>query len=248
LLVPTLTAGPAFWTTLVAILGTTISPYLFFWQASQEVEEIEHVAEREPLVKAPEQAPSALNRIRWDTYAGMAFSNLVALAIVVTAAATLHRAGVTDIDSATQAAEALRPVAGPYAFAIFTFGIIGTGLLAVPVLAGSAAYALGEANKWPIGLARKPHAAKAFYASIAVATMIGALLNLSPINPIKALYWSAVLNGIVAVPLMVILMLMTGNPRVMGRFVIGGALRVVGWAATLVMAASAVAMVVTIVR
>jgi NRAMP (natural resistance-associated macrophage protein)-like metal ion transporter len=248
LLVPTLSGGAGFWITMVAILGTTLSPYLFFWQASQEVEDIRDVDGREPLVKAPEQAPAAIRRIQWDTYAGMAFSNLVALAIIVTTAATLHTAGVTEIDSATKAAEALRPVAGSFAFAIFTFGIIGTGLLAVPVLAGSAGYALGEANKWPIGLARKPSSAKAFYASIAIATMLGALLNLSPINPIKALYWSAVLNGVVAVPLMIVMMAMTGNPKVMGKFVIRGPLRVFGWATTLVMAASAVVMAVLAFR
>ena len=247
-IVPTLSTGTAFWTTLVAIFGTTISPYLFFWQASQEVEDIGDIAAREPLLKAPGQAPDAISRIRWDTYVGMAYSNLVALAIIVTTAATLHPLGITDIDSSTKAAEALRPVAGDFAFAIFTLGIIGTGLLAVPVLAGSAAYAMGEANKWPIGLAQKPRSAKAFYATIAFATTLGVLLNFSPINPIKALYWTAVINGVVALPLMATMMLMTQNPKVMGRFVVIGPLRVVGWAATLLMAASVVAMAVTAVK
>jgi NRAMP (natural resistance-associated macrophage protein)-like metal ion transporter len=244
-LIPTLTADAAFWTTVVAILGTTISPYLFFWQASQEVEENNRIAARKPLVRAPEQGPRALERIRLDTYIGMGFSNLVALAIMVTTAATLHVAGVTNIETSTQAAEALRPVAGPFAFTVFTLGILGTGLLAVPVLAGSAAYALAEARRWPEGLARKPKAAKAFYATIAMATMVGAAINFSPINPIKALFWSAVINGVVAVPVMAIMMLMTASPKIMGKFPIGGTLRVVGWSATAVMAAAVVGMGIT---
>ena len=244
-LVPTLSWDGAFWTTVVAIFGTTISPYLFFWQASQEVEDIKAVAARQPLVDKPAQGPDALERIRLDTYIGMAFSNLVALAIIVTTAATLHAAGVTDIETSSQAAEALRPVAGAFAFIVFTLGIVGTGLLAVPVLAGSAGYALGEACKWPVGLARRPLAAKAFYGTIALATLIGALINFSPINPIKALFWSAVINGVVAVPVMVIMMLMTMNPKIMGKFTVTGALRVIGWAATVTMAAAAIAMGVT---
>jgi Mn2+/Fe2+ NRAMP family transporter len=242
-LIPTITADAAFWTTVVAILGTTISPYLFFWQASQEVEESNRIAK--PLVRAPEQGPGALERIRLDTYIGMGFSNLVALAIMVTTAATLHVAGVTSIETSTQAAEALRPVAGPFAFTVFTLGILGTGLLAVPVLAGSAAYALAEARGWPEGLARKPKAAKAFYATIAVATMVGAAINFSPINPIKALFWSAVINGVVAVPVMAIMMIMTASPKIMGKFAVGGALRAVGWIATVVMAAAVVGMGIT---
>jgi NRAMP (natural resistance-associated macrophage protein)-like metal ion transporter len=245
LFVPTFSADGPFWTMVVAILGTTISPYLFFWQASQEVEDIKEVPERQPLVDAPRQAPDALQRIRLDTYVGMAFSNLVALAIIITTAATLHTAGVTNIETSSQAAEALKPVAGSFAFAIFTLGIVGTGLLSVPVLAGSAAYALGEARKWPVGLGRQPMKAKAFYAAIAVATMIGAAVNFSPINPIKALYWSAVINGVVAVPVMVMMMLITANSKVMGKFRITGSLRAVGWTATLVMAAAVVGMALT---
>jgi Mn2+/Fe2+ NRAMP family transporter len=245
LFVPALSSDGAFWTTVVAILGTTISPYLFFWQASQEVEDIRAIPEREPLVDRPGQGPSALERIRLDTYVGMAFSNLVALAIIITTAATLNAAGVTDIDSAEAAAQALRPVAGPLAFTIFTLGIVGTGLLAVPVLAGSAAYALGEACKWPVGLARRPLAAKAFYATIALATLLGAAINFSSVNPIKALFWSAVINGVVAVPVMATMMLMSANARIMRRFVITGPLRILGWAATLTMAAAAIGMVVT---
>ncbi len=236
---------PRFWTTVVAVLGTTISPYLFFWQASQEVEDNHRSASRKPLVRAPEQGKRELERIRIDTYIGMAFSNLVALAIMVTTAATLHATGVTNIETSTQAAKALEPVAGHFAFMVFTLGIVGTGLLAVPVLAGSGAYALAEAHGWPEGLARKPRNAVAFYATIALATMVGALINFSPIDPIKALYWSAVINGVVAVPVMAIMMVMTANRKIMGPFVVAGALRVVGWTATAAMAAAVVGMVVT---
>jgi NRAMP (natural resistance-associated macrophage protein)-like metal ion transporter len=242
--IPTITTDAAFWTTVVAIFGTTISPYLFFWQASQEVEDVRRISERKPLVKAPEQGKREIERIRVDTYIGMAFSNLVALAIMVTTGATLHAAGTTDIATSTQAAEALKPVAGPFAFTIFTVGILGTGLLAVPVLAGSAAYALAEARGWPQGLARKPKSAVAFYATIALSTIIGALINFSPIDPIKALYWSAVINGVVAVPVMAIMMTMTANPKIMGEFAVTGFVRAVGWVATAVMAAAGVGLAV----
>ena len=243
LLVPTLSADPAFWTTVVAILGTTISPYLFFWQASQEVEEVRADPAAKPLVRAPGQAPREFERIRLDTAIGMALSNLVALAIIITTAATLHAHGVTQIETSAQAASALRPLAGESAFVIFALGIIGTGLLAVPVLAGSAGYALAEARKWPEGLARKPHKAKAFYATIAVATLVGVLINFSPVSPIKALYWSAVINGVVAVPIMAMMMHMTANRRVMGKFPVSDGLRVVGWCATAVMAAAVAGMI-----
>jgi NRAMP (natural resistance-associated macrophage protein)-like metal ion transporter len=243
--IPTFSADVAFWTTVVAILGTTISPYLFFWQASQEVEDIDEVPERKPLVDAPKQGPDANERIGIDTYVGMAFSNLVALAIMVTTAATLHVSGKTDIQTSSQAAEALKPVAGEFAFAIFTLGIVGTGLLAVPVLAGSAAYALAEARKWPIGLARQPMEAKAFYATIVVATLAGIGISFSPIDPIKALFWSAVINGVVAVPVMAMMMLITSNKKIMGKFTVTGTRRIVGWLATAVMGAAAVGMIVT---
>jgi NRAMP (natural resistance-associated macrophage protein)-like metal ion transporter len=245
LLLPTLTADPKFWATLVAILGTTISPYLFFWQSSQEAEDIKAVPEREPLVNKPLQAPNAHERIRIDTYIGMAFSNLVAIAIITTTAATLHASGVTNIDTASQAAEALKPLAGTFAFVLFALGIIATGLLSVPVLAGSAAYALGETFKWRTGLRHRPRRARSFYATIAVATMLGASINVSSLSPIKALYWSAVINGVVAVPVLVVMMLMSANPLVMGRFTITGALRLIGWTATLVMAAAAVGLALT---
>ena len=240
--VPTFSADPAFWTTVVAILGTTISPYLFFWQASQEVEDVRADPGAQALVRAPRQAPREFERIRLDTAVGMAFSNLVALAIIITTAATLHVHGITEIETSAQAASALRPLAGEFAFVIFALGIIGTGLLAVPVLAGSAAYALAEARKWPEGLARKPHKAKAFYATIAAATLIGVLINFSPVSPIKALYWSAVINGVAAVPIMTMMMHMTANKRVMGDFPVSDGLRIVGWCSTAVMAAAVAGM------
>jgi NRAMP (natural resistance-associated macrophage protein)-like metal ion transporter len=245
LVIPTFTTDARFWSTLVAVLGTTISPYLFFWQASQEVEEIAAVPRREALVHKPRQADSALERIRVDTYTGMAFSNLVALAIIITTAATLHASHITNIETAAQAAAALRPLAGRYASALFALGIVSTGLLAVPILAGSLAYAVAETHSWPLGLARRPRNARAFYATIAAATLGGALLNFSPLNPIKALYWAAVINGLVAVPVMVIMMLLSSDRRVMGSFGVGRWLRALGWLATLVMAGAAIAMLLT---
>jgi Mn2+/Fe2+ NRAMP family transporter len=163
---------------------------------------------------------------------------------MVTTAATLHVAGKTDIQTSGQAAEALRPIAGDFAFAIFALGIIGTGFLAVPVLAGSAAYALGEARRWPVGLARKPLRARAFYATIVAATVIGMAVSFSPLDPIKALFWSAVLNGIVAAPVMAIMMLMVGNKKIMGKFQITGYLRITGWIGTIVMGAATLIMFV----
>ncbi|MGZ5853606.1 MAG: NRAMP family divalent metal transporter [Xanthobacteraceae bacterium] len=242
--IPTFSASTEFWTVVVAIFGTTISPYLFFWQASQEVEEIDNVAARQPLIKMPAQGPDAIRRIQTDTYIGMAFSNLVALAIMVTTAATLHANGTTDIQTSSQAAEALRPVAGTFAFFIFTLGIVGTGLLAVPVLAGSAAYALSEALKWPMGLARKPLQAKAFYTTIVIATLSGIAITFSPLDPIKALFFSAVINGVVAVPVMAMMMLMTANKKIMRTFVLTGVLKYVGWLATAVMAVASIVMMV----
>jgi NRAMP (natural resistance-associated macrophage protein)-like metal ion transporter len=225
-----------FWLMVAAILGTTISPYMFFWQASQEVEDIKTEPVRQALRKRPKQGADALTRIRLDTLIGMGMSNLVALAIMATAAATLHQSHIQDLQSAAQAAEALRPLAGNFAFALFALGIVGTGLLAVPVLAGSAAYALGEARHWPVGLSRQPRQAKAFYGTIAVATLLGALANLFHISPIKALVWSAVLNALTAVPIMILLMKMGANQKIMGTFTISPRLSIVGWIATVVMA------------
>jgi NRAMP (natural resistance-associated macrophage protein)-like metal ion transporter len=228
---------------IVAVLGTTISPYLFFWQAGQEVEETREDPDARPLVSAPRQAEGEFHRIRVDTYIGMGISNFVALCIVVTTAAALNAKGVTDIQTSAQAAEALRSVAGPLTFAVFAAGIIGTGMLALPALAGSAAYALGETLSWRVGLARAPRRAKEFYATIAVGMMLGVALNFSPIDPIKALYWSAVLNGVVAVPLMVTMMFMTMRRTVMAGFTLPPALQIMGWVATATMATTVVAMI-----
>jgi NRAMP (natural resistance-associated macrophage protein)-like metal ion transporter len=242
ILVPRLTWSADYFTTVVAILGTTISPYLFFWQASQEAEDQRVDGRKHPLIERHYGARREFSRIRADTITGMAFSNLIALSIIVTAAATLHAAGKTDIQSSAEAAEALRPIAGPFAEAIFALGIIGTGLLAVPVLAGAAAYAVGEARRWPVGLARKPKAAAAFYAVLALSAAIGIALNFTPVNPISALYWSAVINGVLAVPVMMLLMFMARRTDVMGRYVIGGPLYWFGWLSTAAMILSVVAM------
>ncbi len=245
LLWPTFTHERGFWLMIVAVLGTTISPYLFFWQAAQEVEDTKAVPLEKPLLKDPKQAPAALARIRLDTIVGMALSNVIALAIMVTCAATLHEHSVHSVDTAAQAAESLRPIAGNLAFALFALGIVGTGLLSVPVLAGSAAYALGEARRWPVGLARKPRQAKAFYTTIAVATILGATMHLLAINPLKALVWSAVINGVVAVPIMALLMLMSARTDIMGTFVIERGWLVVGWLATALMFMASVAMIMS---
>ena len=245
LVAPSISFKADYLTVVVAVLGTTISPYLFFWQAEEEVEEVQERDNAKPLERAPEQAKKEFRRIRIDTYVGMAFSNIVALFIVISTAATLHAHGVTNIQTSSQAAEALRPICGPLVFLVFALGIVGTGMLAVPVLAGSAAYALGEAIGVHVGLARKLTRAKAFYAILAVLMVLGALLNFTPIDPIKALFWSAVINGVVAVPVMVMMMLMSTHKAAMGRFVLPVPLRIVGWAATAVMAAAAAGMFAT---
>jgi NRAMP (natural resistance-associated macrophage protein)-like metal ion transporter len=244
-LVPSVQWDRDYLTTVVAVLGTTISPYLFFWQASQEAEDVRTLPARQILKRAPEQAEGALSRIQLDTLVGMGFSNLIALAIMITAAATLHANSVTDIQTSAQAAEALRPIAGSFAETIFALGVVGTGLLSVPVLAGSAAYALGEARKWPTGLSRQPMEAKAFYAVICAATIVGMIMNFTPVNPIRALYWSAVINGVVAVPVMAIMMWLAAAPRVMGEFAVTGWVKALGWVATGVMTFAVIAMVAT---
>ena len=224
---------------LVAVLGTTISPYLFFWQSGQEVEE-QHRRHVKPLCVTPKTAGAELIRIRTDTFVGMGFSNLIALFIIIATAATLNAHGVTNIQTSSQAAEALRPIAGVFTFALFALGIIGTGLLAIPVLAGSAAYAVSEMFGWTSGLRRKPREARAFYAVIAVATLSGAALNFTAIDPIKALYWSAVVNGVLAAPLMAVMIVIAMNKRIMGRLTLGLPLVLIGGAATIVMAAASV--------
>ena len=229
-------------TTVVAVLGTTISPYLFFWQASQEVEEIHAETGRRALIKAPGQGPKNLKRIRMDTWIGMGFSNVVALFIILTTAATLNAHGVTNIQTSSQAATALKPIAGEFAFLLFSIGIVGTGLLALPVLAGSAAYAMAGTFNWRNSLALKPQLAKRFYGIIVISTIVGVAIGFTPIDPIKALYWSAVINGVVSVPIMALIMFMAVNPKIMGKFVISPRLRVVGWIATAAMGVAAVAM------
>ena len=233
-LVPSFTFDKDHAMALVAIFGTTISPYLFFWQAGQEVEE-QHRRHVKPLHVSPRGAGPELARIRTDTLVGMGFSHLTALFIIIATAATLHAHGVTQITSAAQAAEALRPIAGQFAFALFAVGIIGTGLLAVPVLAGSAAYAVSETFGWTEGLDRQPREAKAFYGVIALATMGGVALNFIGIDPMSALYWAAVVNGLLAPPLMVVTMLIARNPAIMGELVMGRGLEFGGWLATAVM-------------
>ncbi len=239
ILVPSFTFDKAHAMALVAIFGTTISPYLFFWQAGQEVEE-QHRHHTKPLCIAPREAGPELKRIRTDTLVGMGFSHFTALAIILATAATLNAHGVTEITSAAQAANALRPIAGDMAFALFAIGLIGTGMLAVPVLAGSAAYAVSETFGWVEGLDRKPLEAKAFYSVIALATLGGLGINFLSIDPMKALYWSAVVNGLLAPPLMVVTMLIARNPRIMGRLTISPLLAFGGWLSTAVMALVAV--------
>jgi NRAMP (natural resistance-associated macrophage protein)-like metal ion transporter len=237
--VPHVTASKEFATMLVAVLGTTISPYLFFWQSSQEAEEQRAAPDEQPLRIAPEQADRQLHRVRTDTVIGMAVSNGIGFFILLTSALTLHAHGKVDIQTASQAAEALRPFAGEWAFAIFTLGIVGTGLLAVPVLAGSAGYAMAESLAWRRGLERPFHAARGFYVVIAIATAAGIALPVLHISPVRALVISAVVNGVISVPLLAATMITASSQAVMGEFSIGRALRVFGWITTVVMAAAA---------
>jgi Mn2+/Fe2+ NRAMP family transporter len=228
---------------VVAVFGTTISPYLFFWQASQEVEDQNAAGYFGPL--AIGRAREQLHRIKVDTYLGMGFSNVVAYFIMLTTAVTLHRAGITEIDSASQAAAALRPIAGDFAFLLFAAGIIGTGMLAIPVLAGSAAYAVAETLQWRTGLALKPLEARGFYAIIVAAIVIGVVIDFAPLDPIKALFWSAVINGIVALPIMVVMMLLASRREAMGPFVVSRRLKRLGWIATCTMGAMVILLLYT---
>ena len=241
LIVPQFSAQSGYAMAVVAILGTTISPYLFFWQAQEEVEGTRQQPGPNTL-SGQSEARAEFRRIHLDTLVGMALSNVIAVCIVITTAGSLHAHGQMTIETAAQAAEALRRIAGPFTFAIFTLGIVGTGLLAVPVLAGSAAYALGETFSWRVGLAQQPHRAKAFYGSIAFATALGCALNFTSINPIRALYWSAVLNGIVAVPVMAAMMSLATRKAVMGSFALPRALQLLGWLATVVMSCAVLTM------
>jgi NRAMP (natural resistance-associated macrophage protein)-like metal ion transporter len=239
--------GSAALLTIVAVFGTTISPYLFFWQSAQEAEDL-IASKRRSIRQAPRSARAQFQRMRVDTLVGMGFSNLIAIAIIMATAATLHVQGTTQINSAAEAANALRPLAGPFAFGLFAVGIIGTGFLAVPVLAGSAAFAVAEVFGWKEGLEYQPRQAAGFYAIIVAATIMGVLIDWSPLDPIRALFWSAVLNGLAAVPLMMAMMIVVSRHQVMGRFTASRSLLLFGWAATLVMAAAAAAMLVSVVR
>jgi Mn2+/Fe2+ NRAMP family transporter len=230
---------------VVAVFGTTISPYLFFWQAAQEMED---VSGANPHTR--DEVRHHLRRIKFDTITGMTFSNLIAFCIILSTGATLHAAGLTDIQTSAQAAEALRPIAGEFTFLLFGLGIIGTGMLAVPVLAGSAAYAVAEAAGWrgslSLVLSRRDAEGRGFYGVIAAATIVGVILCFTPMDPVKELFWAAVLNGIIAVPIMVVMMLLATNAKTMGGHTIGPRLRVLGWTATAVMAATVVTLFVTL--
>jgi Mn2+/Fe2+ NRAMP family transporter len=243
--VPSVSWNKDYFMALVAVLGTTISPYLFFWQASEEAEEVRLHDGEEPLKKKPGQALRQFRRIALDTRVGMAFSNVVAFFIILTTAVTLHLHNKGNINSAADAARALEPLAGKVAFSLFAVGIIGTGLLAVPVLAGSAAYAVAETFRWRASLESKPGRAPKFYWVIIAATGIGIALTFFGLNPIRALFLSAVINGVVAVPLMVVLMMISGNKRIVGKFRLPGYLRVLGWIATAVMLAASLAFFAT---
>jgi NRAMP (natural resistance-associated macrophage protein)-like metal ion transporter len=244
-LIPTFRFDTDYVVAIVAVLGTTITPYCFFWQSSQEAEDERIDPHARPLVKTPRQAPAQIARIRMDTYVGMGYSNLISLFIIITTASTLNAHGITDIQTSAQAAEALRPIAGVFTFALFAAGIIGIGLLAIPVLAGSCAYALGEALRWPTGLDRLPLDARAFYGTIIVATMIGIAINFVGLDPVKALFWSAVVNDVIAVPLMMVIMIMAMAPKVMGQFTLPWRLCAMGWLCAVVMAAAVTIMFAT---
>lgn len=252
-LVPHVQFTPEYLGMFIAVIGTTITPYLFFWQASLETEEIQCREEETPLRKAPEQAREQLTRIRFDTWLGMILSNGIAFCIMLTTAVAVNmnpHMPVKNLQTARQAAEALKPAAGEAAFLLFSLGIIGTGLLAVPTLAGSAAYAVGEAMRWRTGLQRKPHEARRFYAVLAAATLLGGAMNFwQGFDPIKALVWAALINGVAAVPIMAMILVMASSQRVMGKFArLSPALRTIGWVATGVMGAAVAGLFATLGR
>jgi NRAMP (natural resistance-associated macrophage protein)-like metal ion transporter len=244
-LVPNFSLQTDYVVAIVAVLGTTITPYCFFWQSSQEAEDERIDPNAHALIEAPGEARSQIRRMRIDTYVGMGYSNLISWFIIVTTATTLHAHGITNITTSAQAAEALRPIAGQFTFVLFSAGIVGIGLLAIPVLAGSSAYALGEALGWTTGLSREPLDAKAFYGAIAVATLVGIGFNFVGVDPIKALFWCAVINGVVAVPLMIVMMIMAMQPKVMGEFVLPRPLWAMGWLCTAAMTAAVAIMFAT---
>jgi NRAMP (natural resistance-associated macrophage protein)-like metal ion transporter len=242
--VPTFRFTSGFLSVLVALLGTTISPYMWFWQANQEVEELVAIGQKR-LWQRKGATDTELSYAAWDVNVGMVFSNLVAYFIILTTAATLFKAGKTDIKSAADAAEALRPLAGEAARILFALGLIGAGFLAVPILTGSAAYALSEAFGWKYGLDQKPRRAREFYGVIAASTLVGMLINFVGINPIDALFWTAIINGFLTPPLLVLLMLISNNRKIMGDRVNGPGLNVVGWVTTAVMSGAAIALAIT---
>jgi Mn2+/Fe2+ NRAMP family transporter len=237
---------------VVGVFGTTISPYLFFWQASEEVEDMApkvatattdgHPREA-ALVQDVAAAPPELRRIQWDTWSGMFYSNITAFFIILATAVTLNAAGITQIQTAAQAAGALKPLAGNFAFLLFALGIIGVGLIGVPVLAGSGGYAMAEAMGWSFGLERRVAKARGFYSVIIVSVLAGLLIQYSPISPMRALFWSAVINGVVAVPLMVVVILLASSRKVMGEFTAPRVIVWLGWIATAIMGVAAVLMI-----
>jgi Mn2+/Fe2+ NRAMP family transporter len=239
---PKLTLNPAGAAMVVGIFGTTISPYLFFWQAAEEVEDMHAKHGEQPLLRDPAAAPAELRRIKWDTWSGMFYSDITAYFIILATAVTLNVAGVTDIQTAAQAASALRPLAGDFAFILFALGILGVGLIGVPVLAGSAGYALAEAMGWKSGLERKATNARGIYGVIAVSVLAGLFIQYSPISPMKALFWSAVINGVVAVPLMVVIILLASRKSVMGAFTASRSIVILGWITVAVMGLASVLM------
>ena len=241
---PKLAFDAATATVVVGVFGTTISPYLFFWQCSEEVEDLRARRNDRALIDDAAAAPRELRRIRWDTWSGMLYSNLTAFFIILTSAVTLHVAGVTDIQTASQAAEALRPLAGEFAFHLFALGILGVGAIGVPVLAASAAYAIAETMGWPGGLEAKAVDARGFYGIIAAAMIAGLGLGFTSINPIKALFYSAVINGVVAVPLTVLILLLATRPSVLGAYTASRSSLVLGWITVLLMACASVGMLI----
>jgi Mn2+/Fe2+ NRAMP family transporter len=237
---PRFTPGPKAAAVIVAIFGTTISPYLFFWQTSEEVEDMHCPPRAAALLRDPGAAPAELRRIRWDTWSGMFYSDLTAYFIILATAVTLHMAGIKDIETAAQAAGALRPIAGIYAYWLFAVGIVGVGLMGVPVLAASGAYALAETLDWKWGLERKPSEARGFYGVIAVSVLAGLVMQYTPISPMKALFWSAVINGVVAVPLVAVVVILASRKSVMGQFTAKRWVTVIGWITAAVMAMAAI--------
>lgn len=229
-------------TMVVGVFGTTISPYLFFWQASEEVEDMNGRPGVSPLVHDGSAAVVELSRIGWDTWSGMLYSDITAYFIILATAVTLNIAGVKNIDTAAQAASALRPLAGDLAYMLFALGVLGVGLIGVPVLAGSAAYALCEAMGWEWGLERKATDARGFYGVIAISVLAALFIQYSPLSPMKALVWSAVINGLVAVPLMVVIIVLVSKRSVMGSYAASRTIVTLGWIATAVMGAAAVRM------